>query len=227
MKKTLVSAVLIAVIVSFTSSYCFYSEKDELSDRKTEDFFDSSVSVLREEPEITVSAAENICNIISDIDSDFKVDYLKKKIDDDGLSFYRIFSGTEFYDIYLLGINVAICSDEDGNICFLNEALEAEMVRISYLKSRIVLKNISYNVKRGDSAFISVGEIPTGIVCNIEVRYSSGNISSASGLESKTADNNGEVSWKWNVGGSTSPGIAEIKIYGDDFLYKYEINIVE
>ena len=40
---------------------------------------------------------------------------------------------------------------------------------------------------------------------DINVYYSSG-VSSAQGLENKTSDENGYVSWSWKVGTNTKPG---------------------
>ena len=46
----------------------------------------------------------------------------------------------------------------------------------------------------------------------IEVRYNSG-VSKASGLGTTTTDANGNASWKWKIGASTTPGTYPITIY--------------
>ena len=48
---------------------------------------------------------------------------------------------------------------------------------------------------------------------SITVYYSSG-ASSADGLEDKTSDANGNISWSWKVGGRTKPGTYRIVIAG-------------
>lgn len=44
-----------------------------------------------------------------------------------------------------------------------------------------------------------------GANCTIKVYYKSG-ASNAAGLSPQSADANGDVSWTWNVGRSTTPG---------------------
>jgi hypothetical protein len=68
---------------------------------------------------------------------------------------------------------------------------------------------------------ISPGEIATVKITgrpnteyNISVYYSSGK-SSAQGLENKTSDGNGYVSWTWKVGSKTKSGNYHIDIKGD------------
>lgn len=53
-----------------------------------------------------------------------------------------------------------------------------------------------------------------GVQYNISVYYSSG-ASKAKGLEPKTADENGSVSWTWKVGSSTKLGQYKIVVSGD------------
>jgi competence protein ComEC len=50
-----------------------------------------------------------------------------------------------------------------------------------------------------------IAKTTPGAQCTIIVNYKSG-ASTASGLEAKTADNLGNVSWTWKVGANTSPG---------------------
>jgi micrococcal nuclease len=50
-----------------------------------------------------------------------------------------------------------------------------------------------------------VAQVPPGTTASIEVDYASGP-SHAAGLEDKTADSSGKVSWSWHVGGRTTLG---------------------
>lgn len=59
-------------------------------------------------------------------------------------------------------------------------------------------------VKHGAYATLIAQTIP-GAKCDIVVYYKSGP-STAQGLYTKTADENGQVSWTWKVGTNTTPG---------------------
>ena len=63
--------------------------------------------------------------------------------------------------------------------------------------------SITSPIDRGSEATL-VAETAPGAECSITVYYKSGP-SEAEGLESKTADANGRVSWSWKVGSRTTP----------------------
>jgi micrococcal nuclease len=50
-----------------------------------------------------------------------------------------------------------------------------------------------------------------GTRCTIAVTYRTG-VSSANGLEPKTADAAGAVAWSWTVGTNTTPGSWPVKV---------------
>ena len=60
----------------------------------------------------------------------------------------------------------------------------------------------------------------------ITVYYKSGP-SSASGLEAKTSDADGYVSWSWKVGGRTSPGTFKIVVEGDGEKATVEFTVTQ
>lgn len=64
--------------------------------------------------------------------------------------------------------------------------------------------SVTSPVQRGDVATL-VAETRPGLQCTITVFYKSG-ASTASGLEPRTADDNGQISWSWKVGRKTTPG---------------------
>jgi len=66
------------------------------------------------------------------------------------------------------------------------------------------LVDVTSPVQPGDEATIAVKTLP-GAECSIRVRYESG-WSTASGLHSKHANEQGDVSWTWHVGTQTTPG---------------------
>jgi DNA-entry nuclease len=65
-------------------------------------------------------------------------------------------------------------------------------------------------VETGEEATVSVKTKPN-VQGTIEVIYSSGP-SHASGLEPKTSDSNGNISWTWEVGTRTKPGTYDVII---------------
>ena len=64
--------------------------------------------------------------------------------------------------------------------------------------------SVSSPVRPGARATLTAQTTP-GAQCSIAVQYKSGP-SSASGLEPKTADASGNISWTWTVGSTTTPG---------------------
>lgn len=73
---------------------------------------------------------------------------------------------------------------------------------------------ISYpeTISRGNTGTVKIKGTPN-TEYNITVEYKSGP-SNASGLETKTSDANGYVSWRWKVGINTSPGMFSITVRG-------------
>lgn len=71
---------------------------------------------------------------------------------------------------------------------------------------------LTETVKRGEMATVTLRGIP-GQTYVITVHYPS-SVSTASGLEPKIADENGEVSWSWRIGSRTSEGSHRIVIEG-------------
>lgn len=66
------------------------------------------------------------------------------------------------------------------------------------------------SVARNAKASVTIKTTP-GAECGIDVQYASGS-PSAAGLEPKTANAKGAVSWKWLVGRNASKGTAPIVI---------------
>lgn len=73
-----------------------------------------------------------------------------------------------------------------------------------------VINELSFS--RNEYATVSINGQPN-TEYNIKVYYSSG-ASTADGLESKTSDSNGDVSWTWKIGCKTNPGTYRLVIKG-------------
>lgn len=68
--------------------------------------------------------------------------------------------------------------------------------------------SVTSPVRPGANATLSANTTP-GAQCTITVNYKSGP-STASGLQTKTADSQGNVSWTWKVGANTTTGTWQI-----------------
>lgn len=227
MKKTAAAALLVFVFLCFSASGIYVTDP-YASEHDTENTeLLQSVAVLTETGEMTSAAAEKVYGLLSETGHSGAVDYYKIKIDGDGTEFFRVWQKTDCYDVYVIGNNIVKIADEDGNLIFADAEKEEDIMRLADLKNEAALRKITYTVKRGSEAEIVLGGFEPGTVCSISVVYASGNRSSASSLEDTVADENGEVSWTWKTGTRTTAGIAEIRIYGDGFSYKYEIEITE
>lgn len=60
------------------------------------------------------------------------------------------------------------------------------------------------SVQQNDTASVSI-KTARDAGCSIEVEYASGS-ASAKGLGEKKANSMGAITWKWKVGGRTTPG---------------------
>lgn len=79
------------------------------------------------------------------------------------------------------------------------------------------------SVKAGSDAFVTVQGAPNTDY-SIHVFYDSGE-SKASGLEKKTSDDNGFVTWEWKVGTSTEPGAYTITVEGNRTSESVSFNV--
>lgn len=95
-----------------------------------------------------------------------------------------------------------------------------QIVSSSVPATTIKLNDISSYVSPGDTAHISVTAKPN-TEYSISVEYSSG-YSEAEGLENKTTDSAGRVSWSWKVGTNTYSGEYPITITNHETLMEYE-----
>ena len=230
MKKYLMYLFLCLIMVTFSSSISTFAEKPSEDssidfDSEVESDSEPSVSVLTENGEISEIAAEKIFNLLFEYDNEIRIDYYKSMIDDEGFDFFRLWSGTEYYDVYVIGNNIVKCLNSSSECLYSDSEKEADLIRVAELKRTIALENITYTVEGGDSASISLKGLTPGIICDIEVTYASGNKSSAKGLVEKEVAEDGRVSWEWNVGSRTTTGIATVRVFGESFSYSYEINI--
>ena len=91
--------------------------------------------------------------------------------------------------------------------------------------SDINLVSMTTPVSRGSDATISIKGVPN-ITYDIDVMYSSGE-SKASGLEDKTSDSEGNVSWTFKVSSNVKPGTYEVKISDGKDSASYSLEVTD
>ena len=84
--------------------------------------------------------------------------------------------------------------------------------------------NDSFVFRRNEYATVSIVGKPN-TKYTITVYYKSG-ASTAEGLEPKTSDANGNVSWTWKIGGRTSPGTYRLVIAGDGESIERQFTVI-
>ena len=91
--------------------------------------------------------------------------------------------------------------------------------------SNINLVGLTSPVSRGNNATISIKGLPN-TAYDIDVMYSSGE-SKASGLEDKTSDSEGNVSWTFKVSSNVKSGTYEVKISGGKDSASYSLEVTD
>ena len=91
--------------------------------------------------------------------------------------------------------------------------------------SNINLVGLTSPVSRGNNATISIKGLPN-TAYDIDVMYSSGE-SKASGLEDKTSDSEGNVSWTFKVSSNVKPGTYEVKITDGEDSVSYSLEVTD
>lgn len=121
--------------------------------------------------------------------------------------------------ICLVGVIVGVVSCEQYN----NSNKTNTTSTTESVQNDIQLVYLSDCVSAGNKARISIkGEPYTDY--SISVYYNSGE-STASGLRTKTSDEEGKVSWSWKVGTRTSPGVYPIYISSTNSKFKTSFEV--
>lgn len=122
-------------------------------------------------------------------------------------------------------------TDLDGNIVCVSDGSKVncsgdKSTNTSFKNvSDISLVNITSPVKKGDMANISIKALPNTNY-DIDVIYSSG-ASKAKGLENKTSDSEGNVSWTFKVSSNVKSGTYEVKISDEKGSNSYSLEVVD
>ena len=91
--------------------------------------------------------------------------------------------------------------------------------------NNISLVSLDSPVSKGSNATVSIKGLPN-TTYDIDVIYSSG-ASKASGLEDKTSDSEGNVSWTFKVSSNVKPGTYEVKITDGKDSASYSLEVTD
>ena len=91
--------------------------------------------------------------------------------------------------------------------------------------NNISLVSLDSPVSKGSNATVSIKGLPN-TTYDIDVIYSSG-ASKASGLEDKTSDSEGNVSWTFKVSSNVKPGTYEVKISDGKDSASYNLEVTD
>ena len=94
----------------------------------------------------------------------------------------------------------------------VKKVVEKHEDKSSQAETTLEFTNVTSSVSAGSFASVSIHGAPN-TTYSITVVYNSG-ISTASGLEDVTSDNNGNASWSWKVGTRTKSGTYPITVSG-------------
>ena len=93
----------------------------------------------------------------------------------------------------------------------------------SSAKACIELVSLTSPISNNNTATISIKGKPS-TEYDINVRYAT-TVSSANGLENKTSDQNGVVSWSWKIGASVKSGSYKITITDGTEVFETQIQV--
>lgn len=124
-------------------------------------------------------------------------------------------------------------TDLDGNIvcdsdgkevsCSGDKDSSSDSSNSNISTSNINLVGLTSPISRGSDVTVSIKGLPN-TTYDIDVMYSSGE-SKASGLEDKTSDSEGDVSWTFKVSSNVKPGTYEVKITDGSSNASYSLEV--
>ena len=117
-----------------------------------------------------------------------------------------------------------VCDSDGVDVTCSGDKDSSSNSSSSAAASNINLVSLTSPISRGSDVTVSIKGLPN-TTYDIDVIYSSGE-SKASGLEDKTSDSEGNVSWTFKVSSNVKPGTYEVKITDgeDSASYSLEVN---
>ncbi len=196
----------------------------------------------------TLSEDEVTCDVDADVikvghhgsDSSSSVEFVKKVSPE--YAIIMVGEGNSYNHPYqsiidrYLGVGAKVLrTDLDGNIVCDSDGVDVSCKgdkessntssSNSIITSNINLLSLTTPVSRGSNATVSIKGLPN-TTYDIDVIYSSG-ASKASGLEDKTSDSEGNVSWTFKVSSNVKPGTYEVKITDGKDSVSYSLEVTD
>ena len=196
----------------------------------------------------TLSEDEVTCDVDADVikvghhgsDSSSSLEFVKKASPE--YAIIMVGEGNSYNHPYqsiidrYLGVGAKVLrTDLDGNIVCDSDGVDVSckgdkessntISSNSTTTSNINLLSLTTPVSRGSNATVSIKGLPN-TTYDIDVIYSSG-ASKASGLEDKTSDSEGNVSWTFKVSSNVKPGTYDVKITDGKDSVSYSLEVTD
>ena len=196
----------------------------------------------------TLSEDEVTCDVDADVikvghhgsDSSSSLEFVKKASPE--YAIIMVGEGNSYNHPYqsiidrYLGVGAKVLrTDLDGNIVCDSDGVDVSCKgdkessntssSNSIITSNINLLSLTTPVSRGSNATVSIKGLPN-TTYDIDVIYSSG-ASKASGLEDKTSDSEGNVSWTFKVSSNVKPGTYDVKITDGKDSVSYSLEVTD
>ena len=118
-----------------------------------------------------------------------------------------------------------VCDSDGVDVTCKGDKDSSSNSSSSAAASNINLVSLTSPISRGSDVTVSIKGLPN-TTYDIDVIYSSGE-SKASGLEDKTSDSEGKVSWTFKVSSNVKPGTYEVKITDGSSNASYSLEVTE
>ena len=118
-----------------------------------------------------------------------------------------------------------VCDSDGVDVTCKGDKDSSSNSSSSAAASNINLVSLTSPISRGSDVTVSIKGLPN-TTYDIDVIYSSGE-SKASGLEDKTSDSEGNVSWTFKVSSNVKPGTYEVKITDGSSNASYSLEVTD
>ena len=118
-----------------------------------------------------------------------------------------------------------VCDSDGVDVTCKGDKDSSSNSSSSAAASNINLVSLTSPISRGSDVTVSIKGLPN-TTYDIDVIYSSGE-SKASGLEDKTSDSEGNVSWTFKVSSNVKPGTYEVKISDGEDSASYNLEVTD
>ena len=118
-----------------------------------------------------------------------------------------------------------VCDSDGVDVTCSGDKDSSSNSSSSAAASNINLVSLTSPISRGSDVTVSIKGLPN-TTYDIDVIYSSGE-SKASGLEDKTSDSEGDVSWTFKVSSNVKPGTYEVKITDGEDSASYSLEVTD